>query len=101
MPTLCTLSLSAASAIAILSAATAGPANAENVDIAAAQNEPAVRAAISACRSDASALCASVVPGGGRIIRCLSAQPDKLSPTCRTAMDKARERLISLGALKQ
>lgn len=54
---------------------------------------PEVRAAISSCTADATKLCAGVVPGNGRIIRCLIAQPDALSPACRESILKAKTAL--------
>jgi hypothetical protein len=53
----------------------------------------AMLAARDACRVDAERLCSQVIPGGGRIIRCLMAQRDKLTPRCREAMSAARDAL--------
>lgn len=53
-------------------------------------NHPAVRAAIDACIGDARRLCSGVVPGGGRIVRCLAASEPALTPTCRAALLKAK-----------
>ncbi len=39
-----------------------------------------------ACGGDASAFCAGVPLGGGRIVECLSAQMPSLSPPCRDAL---------------
>ncbi|MFG1463969.1 cysteine rich repeat-containing protein [Xanthobacter sp. DSM 24535] len=47
---------------------------------------PAVQAAQQACRTDAQKLCASVQPGGGRIVQCLREQQGQLSEACRTAL---------------
>jgi hypothetical protein len=44
-----------------------------------------------ACRHDARRLCRFVLPGGGRIVRCLGAQMDVLSPGCYDAMASLRE----------
>lgn len=38
---------------------------------------------ITACRADYFAFCAGVIPGGGRIIRCLSENAAALQPECR------------------
>jgi Cysteine rich repeat len=38
-----------------------------------------------ACAQDAQRLCAGVQPGGGRILACLKAHKDQLSPQCRQA----------------
>jgi hypothetical protein len=50
-----------------------------------------VSAARDACRHDARRLCRFVLPGGGRIVRCLGAQMDVLSPGCYDAMASLRE----------
>ena len=39
-----------------------------------------------ACRQDAVRFCASVTPGEGRVVRCLSQRRDDLSDYCRSAM---------------
>jgi len=59
---------------------------------------PELRAGIAACMSDQSRLCADVVPGQGRIVRCLARQPDQLSTACAEAMQKASDALIAAGA---
>jgi uncharacterized protein GlcG (DUF336 family) len=58
---------------------------------------PEIRAAVNACLSDSARLCANVVPGQGRIVRCLAQQPDQLSTACATAMQKAGDALITAG----
>lgn len=75
----------------------ASSASAQDIDISALQREPTVRAAISACMADRDRLCSDVAPGGGRIVRCLAARSEALSPGCRTAMEKASATLISAG----
>ena len=42
------------------------------------------------CRTDYERLCHDVQPGGGRILGCLSASAEKLSPACRGALPDAR-----------
>jgi len=42
------------------------------------------------CRTDYERLCHDVQPGGGRILTCLSASAEKLSPACRSALPDAR-----------
>lgn len=37
------------------------------------------------CASDIARLCGNVVPGGGRVLRCLDAHRAELSPACRDA----------------
>jgi hypothetical protein len=41
------------------------------------------------CRADQQRLCASVHPGGGRILACLQAHVDQLAPECRAIMPAA------------
>jgi hypothetical protein len=55
----------------------------------------AVHAAISACLSDRAELCPDVTPGKGRILACLVAQADQLSPSCAGAMETASDALMS------
>lgn len=50
---------------------------------AAAQDQGVLR---DACKADYQRLCRGVQPGGGRIIKCLQDQGDKLTPACRTAL---------------
>ncbi|MFM9940547.1 MAG: hypothetical protein ACKVP7_13770 [Hyphomicrobiaceae bacterium] len=56
-------------------------------------SNPAVRAAIDTCTGDAKKLCSGVLPGGGRIVRCLAANEASLTEACRTAMLKAKTAL--------
>ncbi|EJW12381.1 hypothetical protein A33M_2144 [Rhodovulum sp. PH10] len=39
-----------------------------------------------ACRGDYQKLCASVSPGGGRILKCLESNADQLTPACKAAL---------------
>jgi hypothetical protein len=78
----------------------AAPARAQNVDFYAAMHHPAVQAAMSVCMADRSRLCAYVMPGGGRIVRCLAAKADQLTPACRTGMEKARDALVAAGLVR-
>jgi len=43
-----------------------------------------------ACEADTRALCAGVQPGGGRLLQCLQANPDKVSQPCKDALGVAR-----------
>jgi len=45
------------------------------------------------CQADLDKYCEGVEVGGGRVNRCLSDNHDKLSKTCRTAYDEAKEDL--------
>jgi hypothetical protein len=56
--------------------------------LASAQPSPALR---QACEADYHRLCASVVPGGGRILKCLLDHNGELAPECRTALQQRRE----------
>jgi Cysteine rich repeat len=42
------------------------------------------------CRTDYEQHCHDVQPGGGRVLGCLSANAEKLSPACRDALPDAR-----------
>jgi hypothetical protein len=56
-------------------------------------NNPAVRDAWAICRPDIAELCPEVLPGGGRIVRCLVAHLDQVTPQCREGMFRAKRRL--------
>jgi hypothetical protein len=43
-----------------------------------------------ACSADFKTFCATVTPGGGRILRCLQDNRDKLSEACRAALAAAK-----------
>src|SRR5690606_23489023 len=47
------------------------------------------RAALEVCRGDISQLCGHEPAGGGRIVRCLMSQRDRLSPGCRRFVAEA------------
>ena len=51
----------------------------------AQQPSPAVR---QACEADYHRLCATVAPGGGRILRCLLDRDKELAPECRAALQQ-------------
>jgi len=42
------------------------------------------------CKTDYERLCHGIQPGGGRILTCLSASAEKLSPSCRSALPDAQ-----------
>jgi hypothetical protein len=71
--------------------------HAQQIDIAAARQRPAVQAAVKTCMPDRDRLCAFIFPGGGRIVRCLAAHIEQLSPDCRSAMQHARDELGAAG----
>lgn len=39
-----------------------------------------------ACEADIRATCPGVQPGGGRILQCIKANPDKISQLCKDAL---------------
>lgn len=41
-----------------------------------------------ACEEDFKKLCPDVRPGGGRILKCLNGQTDKLTPACREVLER-------------
>jgi len=51
---------------------------------------PAVDAVRIACADDIKLLCSNLEPGGGRIVRCLRDNEEKLSPQCKDARAAAR-----------
>ena len=95
MRTAFTTALRSTFARSILAAATVG-ATASWGTIAMAQTQipPQMRtqamSLVQICRTDYERLCHDVQPGGGRILGCLSASADKLSPGCRSALPDAR-----------
>jgi len=68
----------------LLGATLAGGASAQNLSRAQMQ---AVRAA---CQADIRATCPGVQPGGGRILQCINANPDKISQPCKDALVAAK-----------
>lgn len=56
-------------------------------------SNPAVKAAAAACQGDIQKHCASVIPGGGRIVRCLAANRADVSEGCRNAILAAKAAL--------
>lgn len=70
----------ARAAVVLVLATTAGAAAAQNLS---RQQMTALR---SACAADVRTVCAGVQPGGGRILQCFQANPDKVSQTCKDAL---------------
>jgi len=100
MLTLPTKAIYAAASLGFTAALGAVPGQAQSVDVRAAMSDPAVKAAVSACKGDRDRLCSSVWPGGGRIVRCLAEKSAQLSPGCRTSMEAARDALVAAGIVK-
>jgi hypothetical protein len=46
----------------------------------------------SSCKADVASLCAGVQPGAGRIAACLKQNAEKVSPACKDALARARDR---------
>jgi hypothetical protein len=59
---------------------------------ALAADQPAGSNPRAACQPDAQKLCAGVPRGGGRIIACLQQNQDQVSPACKDALAKVRQR---------
>ncbi len=51
---------------------------------------------IGACRADAEKLCKDVRPGDGRMARCLKQHEASVSPACKDAMVRARQKMQAL-----
>ena len=49
------------------------------------------------CRAEVKQLCRGILPGGGRIKKCIEANENKLSPTCRAAVQERLEQEGSKG----
>jgi Cysteine rich repeat len=45
---------------------------------------------VSDCRGDIEKYCRAIQPGGGRIVRCLIANKDNLTPGCKAGIVKAK-----------
>lgn len=66
--------------VVLFAAFIVGAASAQNISRAQQQ---ALR---SACESDMRAVCAGVRPGGGRLLQCIQANPEKISQGCKDAV---------------
>ena len=82
---------------AIKIALVTGVAIAPGVGFANAETQPPAdmtaqaRTLAKMCRSDARQFCASIQPGGGRIVACLEERKAELTEDCRSALAKASE----------
>ena len=82
---------------AIKIALAAGVAIAPGVGFANAETQPLAdmkaqaRALAKMCHSEARQFCASIQPGGGRIIACLEERKAELTEDCRSALAKVSE----------
>lgn len=56
--------------------------------LASAQEITAAQRA--ACKSDYEKFCSNVMPGGGRIVACLSKESAKLTDACKAALSAAQ-----------
>jgi hypothetical protein len=63
------------------------------VPLPPAAYNPAVRSAWAQCQPDIAEFCDGIVPGGGRIVRCLVANIEDISPQCRDGIHRARAAL--------
>lgn len=77
MTILLRLPLATASVALLIATAAPTPAAAQQTRRAALRE---------ACKGDYQQLCSTVQPGGGRILKCLRDQSDKLSEGCKTAL---------------
>jgi Cysteine rich repeat len=76
----------------LLAALCAGAARAQS-GLPPEANLPAVKAAAAACAGDIKSFCPGVVPGEGRIVRCLASNAASLGPTCKSSMLAAKSAL--------
>jgi D-serine deaminase-like pyridoxal phosphate-dependent protein len=64
-------------------------------DPPAAQPTPAQQKTMhevrAACQADVQKLCATVQPGGGRIVACLKEHKEEVSDACKQAIGKAKQ----------
>jgi hypothetical protein len=86
-----------AASVWLAMSATTSLALADELSVDRLRRMPEIRAAVAACMADQSRLCPDVVPGQGRILRCLTARSDKLSVACASAMQRASDALITAG----
>jgi len=51
-----------------------------------AEHKDRIQKKAEACRADVEQFCKDVEPGGGRVVRCLKQNENKLSPACRDGL---------------
>lgn len=69
--------------------------------VALAAQEPPPSSPRVACKADFATYCPGVQPGNGRIAACLKEHEAQLSPACKDALAKARERRQAAPATPQ
>ncbi|MBX9924979.1 MAG: cysteine rich repeat-containing protein [Hyphomicrobiaceae bacterium] len=79
--------------LAAISAAVLAAAPAHAQQLPPQANHPAVKEAAAVCATDIQKHCAGVVPGGGRIVRCLAANEQSVTPDCKASIMKAKTAL--------
>jgi hypothetical protein len=61
------------------------------LSFAAAQAQDFTAAQRAACKSDYESFCKGTMPGGGRVLACLSKDNDKLSASCKKVVADAKK----------
>jgi len=60
--------------------------------VALAADQPPNTGPRAICKADITALCSNVQPGGGRVGTCLRENEAKVSPACKDALAKLKEK---------
>ena len=66
--------------------------------VALAADQPPGTSPRAVCKADVATLCPGVQPGAGRIAGCLKQNEAKVSPPCKDALAKARDRKAAAKA---
>jgi hypothetical protein len=61
------------------------------LSFSAAQAQDFTAAQRAACKSDYETFCKGTMPGGGRVLACLSKNNDKLSDSCKKVVAEAKK----------